>query len=71
MLNTLRVGDPRKSAGIIVRLATDPALAHTTGGDFSVPDAKALECPEPGGSEHLQRELRAETAALLAGIDAP
>ncbi|MGW6740336.1 SDR family NAD(P)-dependent oxidoreductase [Streptomyces sp. NPDC055025] len=71
VLNALRIGDPRKGAGIIVRLATDPALAHTSGGYFSVRDATPLRCPEPGRDEDVQRELRARTLELLAGLGAP
>ncbi|MGV9703876.1 SDR family NAD(P)-dependent oxidoreductase [Streptomyces sp. NPDC003483] len=71
VLNTLKVGDPRKGAGIIVRLATDPAFTHTSGGYFSVRDAKPLPCPEPGRSERVQRELWEETVALLAGPGTP
>ncbi|MET8406347.1 hypothetical protein [Streptomyces sp900116325] len=71
VLNTLKVGDPRQGAGIMVRLATDPAFAHTSGGYFSVRAAKPLHCPEPGRGERVQRELWAETVALLAGLGAP
>lgn len=66
VLKTLKIGDPRKGAGIIVRLATDPALAVTSGGYFSVHDARPLQCPEPGRDPHAQRELWDETVALLA-----
>ncbi|MFD7898487.1 SDR family NAD(P)-dependent oxidoreductase [Streptomyces sp. NPDC059743] len=66
VLNTLRVGDPRKGAGIIVRLAADPAFARTSGGYFSVRDARPLECPEPGRDAGVQKELWEETVALLA-----
>ncbi|MEU1300107.1 SDR family NAD(P)-dependent oxidoreductase [Streptomyces shenzhenensis] len=66
ILNTLRIGDPRRGAGIIVRLATDPAFARTSGGYFSVRDAKPLECPEPGRDPRVQKELWDETVALLA-----
>jgi len=68
ILKTLRVGDPRRGAGIIVRLATDPALADTTGGHFSVKDAKPLVCPEPGRDKEIQAELWDTTATLLDGI---
>ncbi|MDT0467251.1 SDR family NAD(P)-dependent oxidoreductase [Streptomyces gibsoniae] len=68
LLNTLRMGDPRRGAGIIVRLAIDPAFAHTSGGYFSVRGAKPLQCPEPGRSEHVQRELWSETMFLLRGM---
>ncbi|WP_240678291.1 SDR family NAD(P)-dependent oxidoreductase [Streptomyces griseoviridis] len=66
VLNTLRIGDPRTGAGIIVRLATDPSLAGTSGGYLSVRDARRLPCPEPGRSPVAQRELWEETVALLA-----
>ena len=65
LLHALRIGDPRRGAGIIVRLATDPAFAETTGGYFSVKDAAPLPCPEPGRSKGIQAELWEATAALL------
>jgi NAD(P)-dependent dehydrogenase (short-subunit alcohol dehydrogenase family) len=67
ILHGLRLGDPRRGAGIIVRLATDPAFAETTGGYFSV-NAKPLACPEPGRGEAIQRELWDVTADLLDHI---
>ncbi|MEU3414552.1 SDR family NAD(P)-dependent oxidoreductase [Streptomyces sp. NPDC006658] len=66
VLRTLRIGDPRKGAGIIVRLATDPALTGTTGGYFSVDGARPLQCPAPGRDPRVQRELWDATTALLA-----
>ncbi|GKQ34097.1 SDR family NAD(P)-dependent oxidoreductase [Streptomyces sp. A012304] len=66
LLNVLGVGDPRKGAGIIVRLASDPAFALLSGGYFSVRDALPLECPEPGRDARVQKELWHETVALLA-----
>jgi NAD(P)-dependent dehydrogenase (short-subunit alcohol dehydrogenase family) len=66
VLNTLRIGDPHKGAGIIVRLATDPALARTSGAYLSVRDARPLPCPEPGRSPLVQKDLWEETVALLA-----
>jgi NAD(P)-dependent dehydrogenase (short-subunit alcohol dehydrogenase family) len=65
LLHALRIGDPRHGAGIIVRLATDPAFAETTGGYFSVKDAAPLPCPEPGRSTGIQADLWESTAALL------
>ena len=65
VLTTLRIGDPRRGAGIITRLAIDPAFGNTTGGYFSVKDAKPLECPEPGRDPDIQRELWDTTAVLL------
>jgi NAD(P)-dependent dehydrogenase (short-subunit alcohol dehydrogenase family) len=64
-LRALRVGDPARGAGIIARLATDPAFATRTGGYFSVRDARPLQCPEPGRSEAVQRELWEATERLL------
>jgi hypothetical protein len=54
LLTRLRVGDPRRGAAIITRLATDPAFATTTGRYFSVKDARTLDCPQPGRDEALQ-----------------
>ncbi|WP_329378057.1 SDR family NAD(P)-dependent oxidoreductase [Streptomyces sp. NBC_01716] len=68
VLSTLRVGDPRRGAGIILRLVTDPAFASTSGGYFSVRDAKPLQCPEPGRGEQVQRQLWSETVSLLDGM---
>jgi NAD(P)-dependent dehydrogenase (short-subunit alcohol dehydrogenase family) len=65
LLHALRIGDPRRGAGIIVRLATDPAFAETTGGYFSVKDAAPLTCPEPGRNNGIQADLWETTAALL------
>jgi NAD(P)-dependent dehydrogenase (short-subunit alcohol dehydrogenase family) len=68
ILKALRVGDPRRGAGIIVRLATDDALGETTGGYFSVKDAAPLVCPEPGRSKEVQAELWDATVSALDGI---
>jgi NAD(P)-dependent dehydrogenase (short-subunit alcohol dehydrogenase family) len=65
ILSALGVGDPHRGAGIIVRLATDPAVARTTGGYFSVTDARPLTCPPPGRDANLQRELWEATATLM------
>lgn len=65
LLHAVRIGDPRRGAGIIVRLATDPAFAETTGGYFSVKDAAPLTCPEPGRSKGIQADLWETTASLL------
>src|SRR5260221_4297430 len=51
ILTRLRIGDPRRGAGIIVRLATDSAFAGVTGGFFAVEDAAPLDCPEAGRDE--------------------
>jgi hypothetical protein len=71
LLHALRTGDPRRGARIIVRLATDPAFAETTGGEFSVKDAAPLTCPEPGRSKGIQADLWETTASLLEGSSSP
>jgi NAD(P)-dependent dehydrogenase (short-subunit alcohol dehydrogenase family) len=68
LLHALRIGDPRRGAGIIVRLATGLAFAETTGGYFSVKDATPLACPEPGRSTRIQADLWKTTATLLDGV---
>jgi hypothetical protein len=68
ILKTLRIGDPLRGAGIIVRLATDPAFAETTGGYFFVKDATPLACPEPGRSNKIQADLWETTARLVDGV---
>jgi NAD(P)-dependent dehydrogenase (short-subunit alcohol dehydrogenase family) len=64
-LHATRIGDPRRGAAIIVRLATDPAFADVTSGYFSAKNAAALTCPEAGRSPELQRELWEATASLV------
>jgi NAD(P)-dependent dehydrogenase (short-subunit alcohol dehydrogenase family) len=68
LLNTFRIGDPRRGAAIITRLATDPALATTTGGYFSVKHATRLECPEPGRGAAVQQKLWEATADIVADL---
>ncbi|RCG33374.1 SDR family NAD(P)-dependent oxidoreductase [Sphaerisporangium album] len=68
ILTTLRIGDPRRGARIITRLATDPAFAGTTGGYFSAKNAEPLECPPPGRDAAVQRDLWETTATLLDDI---
>jgi len=64
-LKALRVGDPRRGAGIITRLCTDHRFDGITGGYFSHRDAKPLDCPPPGRGEQIQQELWNATAALV------
>ncbi len=64
-LRVLRVGDPRRGAAMITRLAADPEFAGRTGGYFSVKDAEPLPCPEPGRDPEVQRELWEATERLL------
>lgn len=68
VLSTLRIGDPRHGAEIIVRLATDPAFADSTGGYFAAKTAEPLECPPAGRAEAVQRALWDATAELLSDL---
>ena len=72
VLNWLKIGDPSRGAGIIVRLARDPEFGVRTGGYFSVKDAMPLTPVAPGNDPVLQHELWTRTAALVAariGLD--
>jgi NAD(P)-dependent dehydrogenase (short-subunit alcohol dehydrogenase family) len=68
ILNTFRIGDLRRGAAIITRLATDPVLASTTGTYLSVKNAARLECPEPGRSPAVQQELWQATAEVVGDL---
>jgi NAD(P)-dependent dehydrogenase (short-subunit alcohol dehydrogenase family) len=72
VLNWLKIGDPSRGAGIIVRLARDPEFGVRTGGYFSVKDAAPLTPVAPGNDPVLQQELWNRTAAFVAahvGLD--
>ncbi|MDP9123052.1 MAG: SDR family NAD(P)-dependent oxidoreductase [Pseudomonadota bacterium] len=72
VLNWLKIGDPSRGAGIIVRLARAPEFAVRTGGYFSVKDATPLTPVAPGNDPVFQQELWARTAAFVAarvGLD--
>ncbi|MCU1683839.1 MAG: short-chain dehydrogenase [Amycolatopsis sp.] len=71
ILTRLDMGNPHLGAGIIVRLATDPAFADSTGGYFAVKDTKPLPCPELGRDETVQRALWEATAALFRNSPQP
>jgi len=66
LLRALRIGDPAKGAGIIVRLAVDPEFRGISGGYFSVKGGKPLTPVWPSGDQELQARLWAQTERLLA-----
>jgi NAD(P)-dependent dehydrogenase (short-subunit alcohol dehydrogenase family) len=68
LLTLLRVGDPERSADIIVRLASDPAFAEVTGGYFSVSEARPLVPVAPGADRQAQFALWQATAERLAAL---
>ncbi|MEA3102608.1 MAG: hypothetical protein QOF74_6848 [Caballeronia mineralivorans] len=65
VLNGFNIGNPRRGAGIIIRLAADPAFGGVTSGYFSVKDAKPLVPAGAGNDMSAQRELWAITSELL------
>jgi NAD(P)-dependent dehydrogenase (short-subunit alcohol dehydrogenase family) len=64
LLTRLGVGDPRRGAAIIVRLAADPAA--TSNGYFSLNDVKPHGWPDPGSDEATQQALWIATATFVA-----
>jgi NAD(P)-dependent dehydrogenase (short-subunit alcohol dehydrogenase family) len=65
-LNWLRIGDPQRGAGIIVRLATDSDISPASGGYFSVKGAKLIRPTPPADNAAACQDLWAVTSALLA-----
>jgi NAD(P)-dependent dehydrogenase (short-subunit alcohol dehydrogenase family) len=70
-LTALGIGNPQHGADIIVKLATDPEFADSTGGYFAARTAKPLRCPEIGRGEAVQRALWEATAELVHDIRRP
>ncbi|MGM5031144.1 SDR family NAD(P)-dependent oxidoreductase [Tardiphaga sp. 803_E3_N1_3] len=68
LLAWLKIGNPERGAGIIVRLARDPAFAEVTGGYFSVRDARPLVPVAPGDNQQAQRALWNATVERLANF---
>ncbi|KRE52283.1 SDR family NAD(P)-dependent oxidoreductase [Paenibacillus sp. Soil724D2] len=61
----LHVGDPRKGAEIITRLAVDPQYQDVTGGYFNVGTGDSITPISPGGDAKIQRKLWNDTQELL------
>jgi NAD(P)-dependent dehydrogenase (short-subunit alcohol dehydrogenase family) len=68
LLTWLRIGNPERGAGIIVRLASDPAFAGATGGYFSVKHARPLVPVAPGADRQAQQALWQATAERVAAF---
>jgi hypothetical protein len=64
----LKIGNPERGAGIIVRLASDPAFADVMGGYFSVSDAQPLIPVAPGADQQAQQALWQATTERVAGF---
>lgn len=65
ILKGLRIGDPRKGAEIITRLAIDPQYGGVTGGYYNVGTGKSILPVHPGGDKAMQSKLWKETQRLL------
>jgi NAD(P)-dependent dehydrogenase (short-subunit alcohol dehydrogenase family) len=65
ILKFLHIGDPRKGADIIVRLATDAQYQGVTGGYFKVGTGKPIIPIHPGDDTSMQNELWKSTENLL------
>lgn len=65
ILTRLRIGDPRRGAGLIVKLATDPYFAGRSGGYYSVRETRILVPTSPGDDADWQAQLWTDTERLL------
>ncbi|MGG4142791.1 SDR family NAD(P)-dependent oxidoreductase [Paenibacillus algorifonticola] len=65
ILKWLRIGDPRKGAEIITRLAVDTQYQDVTGGYYNVGTGKSILPVRPGGDLAMQSRLWRETQQLL------
>ncbi|MCD9024913.1 SDR family NAD(P)-dependent oxidoreductase [Cohnella silvisoli] len=65
ILKLLRIGDPRKGADIITRLAIDPQYQGVSGGYFKVGTGKSIMPVYPGGDVNMQKKLWNDTKNLL------
>jgi NAD(P)-dependent dehydrogenase (short-subunit alcohol dehydrogenase family) len=68
VLTWLKIGNPERGAGIIVRLAGDPSFAAVTGGYYSVNGARPLVPVAPGADPQAQQALWQATAERLAAF---
>ncbi len=66
VLSWLRIGDPRRGAGLIVAAALDPSYAGASGSYFTVRRATPIVPTAPGDDPTWQRRLWEETERLLA-----
>ncbi|OPJ61378.1 SDR family NAD(P)-dependent oxidoreductase [Clostridium chromiireducens] len=65
ILKFLHIGDPRKGADIITRLAIDPRYDGVTGGYFNVVTGDRLSPIYPGDDKAMQNKLWSDTEILL------
>jgi len=68
LLTWLKIGNPERGAGIIVRLTSDPAFAEVTGGYFAVKNTRPLVPVAPGDDRQAQQALWQATAERVAAF---
>jgi hypothetical protein len=68
LLARLNIGNPERGAGIIVRLASDPAFAVVAGGYFSVRGTRPIVPVAPGADPQAQQSLWQATAERVAAF---
>ncbi len=65
ILKVLHIGNPRKGADIIIRLAADAQYEGVTGGYFNVGTGKSIVPVYPGGDIRMQQQLWEDTKNIL------
>ncbi|MFL0375989.1 SDR family NAD(P)-dependent oxidoreductase [Paenibacillus amylolyticus] len=65
MLTFLHIGDPRRGADIITRLAVDSKYGEVSGGYFNVGTGASIVPIHPGGDEAMQNRLWIVTKQLM------
>ncbi|MEO2206579.1 SDR family NAD(P)-dependent oxidoreductase [Paenibacillus pabuli] len=65
ILTFLHIGDPRRGADIMTRLAVEPEFGEVSGGYFNVGSGAAITPVAPGGDAGMQKKLWKVTHQLL------
>ncbi|MBM6387587.1 MAG: SDR family NAD(P)-dependent oxidoreductase [Paenibacillus sp.] len=65
ILTFLHIGDPRRGADIMTRLAVEPKFGEVSGGYFNVGSGAAITPVAPGGDAGMQNKLWAVTHQLM------
>ncbi|GKU24971.1 SDR family NAD(P)-dependent oxidoreductase [Clostridium folliculivorans] len=65
ILNFLHIGDPKRGADIIVRIATESKYKEVTGGYFNVGTGKSINPIYPCGDEEIEKKLWAYTEEIF------
>lgn len=66
LLKWLKIGDPRKGAALLVKLAVDPAFADISGGYFMGGNARQVSPPPPSEDPAVARALWLATEETLS-----